>query len=95
MGAFRFSDSERNVIIASTDLPGLSKVPLAYESGGNTLRGRSIRKATRTLKAKRPHYSISNEGERLWGTHDVYADDIVEDEIITLVVSHTQTPNVG
>ena len=82
-------------MIASTDLPGLSKVPLAYESDGNTLRGRSIRKATQTLLAKRPHYSISNKGQRLWGTHDVYTDDIVEDEIITLVVSHTQTPNAG
>lgn len=82
-------------MVASTDLPGLSKVPLAYESGVNTLRGRSIRKATRALKAERPHYSISNEGQRLWGTHDVYADDIVEDEIFSLVISHSQTPYVG
>ena len=76
-------------MIASTDLPGLSKVPLAYESGGNTLRGRNIQKATRALKANRPHYSISTKGQKLWGTEHVYADNIVVDEIITLVMIPT------
>ncbi|KAL7531562.1 hypothetical protein ACHAXR_004114, partial [Thalassiosira sp. AJA248-18] len=31
LGAFRFSDPERNIIIASTDLAGLSKSPMIYE----------------------------------------------------------------
>ena len=85
LGAFRFNDPERNVMIASTDLQGLSKSPLVYQSGGSTLRGRG------NLKQKRPHYSISTEGQKLWGTHDVYADDVVEDEIVSLVVSYANT----
>jgi len=80
LGAFRFSDPERNMIVASTDLSGLSKAPMIYESSLN-LRSRS------TIK-QRPHYSISTHGEQLWGTHDVYADDFVEEEVVSLVVSY-------
>lgn len=80
LGAFRFSDSERNVIIASTDLPGLSKAPIFYESSQNLRSGK-------TAILQKPHYSISTRGQQLWGTHDVYADDLVEDEVITLKVS--------
>ena len=80
LGAFRFNDPERNVMIASTDLEGLSKAPMVYENeNSHNLR----------IKVKqKPHYSISTAGERLWGTHDVYADDLVEDVVVSLVISY-------
>jgi hypothetical protein len=84
LGAFRFNDPERNVMIASTDLPGLSKAPLVYESNSQNLRSRSI------LKKSKPHYSISTAGQQLWGTHDVYADDVVENDVVSFDVSYIQ-----
>jgi len=81
LGAFRFNDPERNVMIASTDLEGLSKAPMVYENeNSHNLR--------RKVKEQKPHYSISTAGEKLWGTHDVYADDLVEDEVVSLVISY-------
>lgn len=82
LGAFRFNDPERNVMIASTDLPGLSKAPLLYDSSGKNGRKQSM------LKKSKPHYSVSTTGQQLWGTHDVYVDDVVEDVIVSLVVSY-------
>ena len=82
LGAFRFNDPERNVMIASTDLPSLSKAPLVYESNGPNLRSRNF------LKKSKPHYSISTSGQQLWGTHDVYADDVVKNDVISFVVSY-------
>lgn len=75
LGAFRFSDAERNVIIATTDLPGLSKAPMLYETSQNLRNKHTV------------HYSISTRGQQLWGTHDVYTDDLVEEEVVALNVS--------
>ena len=83
LGAFRFNDPERNVIIASTDLPGLNKAPLVYESDSQNLRSKS-----NAAKKQKPHYSVSTHGEQLWGTHDVYTDDLTEEEVISLIVSY-------
>ena len=77
LGAFRFSDAERDVIIASTDLPGLSKAPILYETT-------QILRTSNTVQFPKPHYSISTRGQQLWGTHDVYTDDLVQDEAVTL-----------
>jgi hypothetical protein len=84
LGAFWFNDPEQNVMIASTDLSGLSKAPLIYESNSQNLRSRSI------LMKSKPHYSISTVGQQLWGTHDVYADDVVENDVVSFNVSYIQ-----
>ncbi len=80
LGAFRFSDAERDVIIASTDLPGLAKAPILYETT-------QIRRNSNSVQFQKPHYSISTRGQQLWGTHDVYTDDLVQDEVLTLNIS--------
>ena len=81
MGAFRFNDPERNIMIASTDLV-LSKAPMIYESS------QRLRSREGALNEK-PHYSISNKGgDKLWGTHDVYADDFVQDDAFHFVLSY-------
>jgi len=82
LGAFRFSDPDRNLIVASTDVPGLSGKPMSSR--------RVVGKegSVRKKKKVKPHYSVTNGGQKLWGTHDVYADDLVDEEHITLVVSH-------
>jgi len=82
LGAFRFNDPERNVMIASTDLQGLSKTPMVYEKSEN-LRGKDA-----ALVKQKPHYSISTAGDKLWGTHDVYTDDLITEEVISLAVSY-------
>jgi len=76
LGAFRFSDPERNILVASTELAGLSKSRMMYE--GDRQKGSD----------KRPHYSISVRGQQLWGTHDVYVDYMDVDEEVSLIVSH-------
>jgi hypothetical protein len=70
------------VIIASTDLTGVSKAPIFYETSQN-IRNRN----TAVLPFQKPHYSISTRGQQLWGTHDVYTDDLVETEIVAIKVS--------
>lgn len=70
------------MMIASTDLTGLSKTPMIYEGGQHYLR------STKSDVKKKPHYSISNKGDSLWGTHDVYADDLVKDDLVSIVLSY-------
>jgi len=77
LGEFRFSDPERNIMVASTELAGLLKSPMKYE------------KDQRIGLRQKPHYSISTRRpQQLWGTYDVYADDMDVDEEVTLNVSH-------
>ena len=80
LGSFRFSDPERNIVFASTDMPGLSKAPLVYENRGGT---RNIKKKEKKLL---PHYSVTNQGDALWGTHDVYADNLASAERVRINV---------
>ena len=66
-------------MIASTDLQGLSKSPMIYDRGH--LKGGKQSK-------QKPHYSVSTQGQMLWGTHDVYADDLVNEELISMTVTY-------
>lgn len=70
------------MIVASTDLPGVSKEPRedAYLK----------RRDERTQKVRRqvlPHYSSTASGHAVWGTHNVYIDDLVINEEIRLAHS--------
>lgn len=66
-------------MIASTDLPGLSKSSLLYNNKDP--------KSKSSLRQK-PHYSVSTRGQQLWGTHDVYEDELIVDEQVSLLVSY-------
>ena len=59
-------------------MPGLSKAPLVYENHGG------IRKSKKKEKKILPHYSVTNHGDALWGTHDVYADNLASADRIQL-----------
>ena len=59
----------------------LSKSPMTYEMKASGVRGN----AGGDKKVK-PHYSISTKGELLWGTHDVYSDELVAPEYIHISV---------
>ena len=74
LGAMRFTDVERNILVASTDMPGLSKLPLSTSG--------SIRKSQ-----GRKHYSLAGKGSWLWGTRDIYNNMNVSNEYINLKVS--------
>jgi hypothetical protein len=85
LGAFRFSDPERNIVVATTDMDRLSKSPMIYEVKAFDGKG-----MVRTGKKIKPHYSISTRGQQLWGTHDVYSNDMAISEHISLVVSNEE-----
>jgi len=82
LGSFRFSDPERNIIFASTDMPGLSKAPLVYDKQGGT------RNSKKKKKKLLPHYSVTNHGDALWGTHDAYADNLASLERVQIEVHY-------
>jgi hypothetical protein len=78
-GAFRFTDIDRNLLVASTDLPGISKTPLqTIESTMN----RRLRPATEH-ETEKAHYSGTGQSQ-VWGTDGVYKDNMVNNEIIRL-----------
>lgn len=64
MGAMRFTDVERNIMFASTDMQGLTKDRLNH----GDINTREIRKK---------HYSNSGKGFWLWGTNGVYENNLV------------------
>ena len=66
LGALRMTDVERNTIVASTDMPGLTKTPLNV---------RSTTAGSRAVGNQRPpHYSFAGKGDHIWGTKFVYSD---------------------
>ena len=74
MGAMRFTDVERNVLVASTDMPGLSKKPLSPKG--------FFRKSETT-----PHYSKAASGWKgfhIWGRNDIYIDSLMSNELVKL-----------
>ena len=61
LGALRMTDVERNTIVASTDMPGLTKTPLNV---------RSTTAGSRAVGNQRPpHYSFAGKGDHIWGTN--------------------------
>ena len=76
MGFMRFTDVERNIMFASTDLPGLNKDSLLPTTGARPSQIRS-----------NPHYSKTGKGFWLWGTQNVYTDSFVSKASISV---HTE-----
>lgn len=76
-GAFRISDPERSFILASTDMPGVTKQ-------ARTMSNPTRAEKRRQLNRKPPlaHYSEAARGEFIWGMHKVYHDDLVNNEIL-------------
>jgi len=72
LGAHRFTDPVRNVIVASTDNPGVSKIPVANVDHLN--------------KKQTMHYSKGMNGDHIWGSMFVYVDEMVTNETIILDV---------
>jgi hypothetical protein len=79
----RLSDPIRNMIVASTDMPGLSKAPILT---ANQLQSEKKKKP-------RDHYSKTASsytwGPHIWGTKGVYINDITSNERINLEVVRT------
>jgi hypothetical protein len=64
-------------------MSSLSKSPMIYEAETSDDTG-MVRTGVKKVK---PHYSISTKGQQLWGTHDVYSDELVLDEHVSLTVT--------
>ena len=79
MGAFRISDPERSIIVATTELPNLSKD--FRQSSHSTKAERRLWSIRQNAK---PHYSKSVIGHHIYGRANVYNDDLVVNEEIKL-----------
>jgi mannosyltransferase OCH1-like enzyme len=75
LGSFRISDPERSYILASTDLPDVTKESRELS---NPTRGELRRRQQR--HGPLPHYSEAAKGEFVWGVHNVYHDNLVNNE---------------
>ena len=64
-------------------MSSLSKSPMVYETANS-----DSGKAVRAGKKVKPHYSISTQGQQLWGTHDVYSDNLVVNQHVSLVMTY-------
>ena len=71
LGALRLSDIEENMIVATTDIPGMSKT--AVESPDLVMRENPRRKPKK-------HYSKASSGQWVFGTREVYTDLKVTNE---------------
>jgi hypothetical protein len=78
MGALRFSDVDRNLMIASTGMTELSKDPIL-----------TVEEASRvqTGDASHIHYSHFEHVNDIFGAQGIYVDNLVTNEAIKLVVS--------
>jgi len=82
-GAFRISDPERNFVVASTELPGLIKNARLPR---NPTEGEKRRQVLR--KKPLPHYSTSARGTFVWGSRNIYKDDLVSNERLEFNVQY-------
>lgn len=85
LGALRLSDIERNIIVASTDLPSLSKSP-KMEDEENLYTGLEQKNLRQREKM---HYSETGRGYWVWGMRMVYRFWMVPNEDITLEIFKT------
>lgn len=85
LGQFRISDSDRNIIFASTDVPDASssaRTPLHATRADQGLQ-------SRLRQHRSEHYSLSKKGVNVWGTSNVYIDDLASDITIRMNIRHT------
>lgn len=73
MNAFRFTDMDRNLIVASTDMIDLTTTPLETKKNNNLRRS--------------VHYSETEALDDVFGTKGVYKDNMVTNEEIRLKVT--------
>jgi mannosyltransferase OCH1-like enzyme len=86
LGGFRFSDPERNLIVASTDLAGLEK---KARSIANPTHADMKREAEQNRRRQQQgHYSKAGHGSLVWGIQGIYKDALVSRIRIHFVVEH-------
>jgi hypothetical protein len=85
LGQFRFSDSDRNIIFASTNVPDAessARAPLHTAHADKDGQSR--------IGQHRPeHYSLSKKGAKVWGTSNVYTNDLASDNAIRMNIKYT------
>jgi hypothetical protein len=47
-----------------------------------------MRNSKKKEKKLLPHYSVTNQGDALWGTHDVYADNLASPDRVKLQINY-------
>lgn len=83
LGALRMSDIDRNIIVASTDLPGLLKEPIGTSALAMGKK-RVGAKGEESSGKRPPHYSLAGKGDWVWGTKYVYTDALTANEVVKL-----------
>ena len=84
LGEMRFSDPERNVIVASTNLEGLEK---SARNIANPTKAEKRRQQERKTEAHE-HYSKATKGTFVWGSEGIYKDKLVSKFRIKFLVQY-------
>lgn len=79
---FGFTDIDRNILVASTDLPGINKKPQTVE-GSRTTPTKSDHGKTKKQQEEVEHYHDTT-GDNVWGSKGVYRDNWVTNERIVM-----------
>jgi len=79
--AHRFTDIDRNIMFASTDVPDLAKDPLFPPEVRPQLRHEPAPKRS-------PHYSYLEFIDEVFGSQGVYIDDQVQHEVVKLMLHY-------
>jgi hypothetical protein len=82
MGAFRFSDVDRNLMVASTLMKDMTKDPIQQR-----LEPHSVPPSTPPTENQHIHYSLVEHANDIFGVADVYIDNMVNNEVIRLNVT--------
>lgn len=83
LGQFRISDSNRNIVFASTDIQGIETSARIPTHVTDTEKNQLSR-----VRRPQQHYSSSKKGVAIWGSANVYKDDLVLDAMIRLRLRH-------
>lgn len=78
MGALRLSDIENNVVIATTDIEGISKTPKDIPI--SELELFTAEEQIKLQKKEKKHYSAASKGQWVFGTRMVYTDLMITNE---------------
>lgn len=84
LGGFRFSDPERNIIVASTELGGLEKSPRDIANPSRAERQHQKERDNHL----HGHYSKAGHGSLVWGSQGIYKDQLVSNIQVHFTVDY-------
>ena len=85
LGGFRFSDPDRNIVVASTDLEGAEKIARDIANPSHA----EIQRQAHRQNIVHGHYSKAARGTYVWGSRGIYNDNLVSKFRIKFLVNYS------